>query len=200
MMEQWAAQQPEPEFFKLLDVASRIAGTGSLGLSRYFLLIEGKGSPNKNYFLDLKQSISSSLQTYLRLPQPQWQNEADRIVSIQTRIQATPQAMLNAVVMGGKSYVLRGLQPEEDKLSLDLWNGKLRRLQKVMKTMGEVTAWGQLRSSGRQGSATADAFIDFAADAKTWQDSVLDYARDYADRVEADYQEFCEHSAVSRKQ
>ncbi|MEP7336272.1 MAG: DUF2252 family protein, partial [Acidobacteriota bacterium] len=42
----WAAKQPKPKFFRLLDVARRIAGTGSLGVDRYALLVEGKGSPD----------------------------------------------------------------------------------------------------------------------------------------------------------
>ncbi|MEH1934427.1 MAG: hypothetical protein V7L14_12055 [Nostoc sp.] len=33
-----------------------------------------------------------------------------------------------------------------------------------MQTMGEVTAWDQLRSGGRQGSAIADDLIKFARD------------------------------------
>src|SRR5919199_3008895 len=60
LMKDWAATQPEPDFFKLLDVAGRIAGTGSLGVPRYVLLIEGKGSPHQNYLLDLKQPRQSS--------------------------------------------------------------------------------------------------------------------------------------------
>jgi Uncharacterized protein conserved in bacteria (DUF2252) len=94
--------------------------------------------------------------------------------------------------MGEQSYVLRALQPEEDKLSLELWNGELRRLQNVMATMGEVTAWAQLRSSGRQGSAAADDFIHFANHAGDWEDTVLGYAKSYAEQVEAYYDEFCQ--------
>src|SRR6476646_9074623 len=70
-MSDWATQQPNPKFFKLLDVAHRIAGTGSLGIERYVLLVEGNGSPNQNYLLDLKAETQSSLQPYLQLPQPQ---------------------------------------------------------------------------------------------------------------------------------
>lgn len=70
------------------------------------------------------------------------------------------------------------------------WNGKLRRLERVLETMGRVTAWNQLRSGGHQGSAIADDLIAFAA-APRWQEDVLDYARFYAGKVEADYREFC---------
>jgi len=46
-------------------VARRIAGTGSLGVERYVLLIEGKGSPDGNYLLDLKQALPAVLRAHV---------------------------------------------------------------------------------------------------------------------------------------
>lgn len=186
----WASHQPNPKFFNVLDIAHRIAGTGSLGLERYVILVEGDGSPHENYLLDLKAARSSSLRPYTQLPQPTWNSEADRITAIQFRFQESAPALLNPLTMDGKSFVLRELQPTADRVDLDQWNGKLKRLKKVVQTMAEVTAWGQLRSSGRQGSAIADDLIAFAQDAAAWHPPVLDYARSYAAQVEADYQTF----------
>jgi uncharacterized protein (DUF2252 family) len=186
----WAPQQSEPEFFELLDVAHRIAGTGSLGVDRYVLLVEGKGSPDHNYLLDLKEARTSSLRPYLAISQPHWTTEAERIVAIQQRIQGTSPALLFPVVIGKTPYVLRELQPSEDRVDLDNWQGKLRRLETVIQTMAEVVAWSQLRSTGRQGSAIADDLIGFAG-APEWQDGLLRYAKLYADQVETDYKEFC---------
>jgi uncharacterized protein (DUF2252 family) len=199
----WAAKQPNPEFFKLLDIAQRIAGTGSLGLSRYILLVEGKGSPHENYFLDLKESPPSSLQPYVKLPQPIWENEAARAIAIQTRAQGTSPAMIAALEMvekdQKKSYVLRELQPSQDKISLELWNGKLRRLQKVLTTMGKITAWDQLRSGGRQGSAIADELIAFAENSVHWESELLRYAQAYAVKVETDFEEFSRDYNLDQK-
>ena len=58
----FASEQPNPAFFNVLDVARRIAGTGSLGVDRYVILVEGKGSPDGNYLLDLKQALPSALE------------------------------------------------------------------------------------------------------------------------------------------
>jgi len=55
--------------------------------------------------------------------------------------------------------------------------------------MGRVTAWAQLRSSGRQGSATADDLIKFAG-ASGWKRRLIDYGRSYETRVQADYKQF----------
>ncbi len=190
LMKHWTATQAKPNFFKLLDVAGRIAGTGSLGVPRYVLLVEGKGSPNQNYLLDLKQACPSSLNPYLKQPQPQWTSEAARVVAIQQRVQGTPPALMGGVIHEGKSFALRELQPLQDKVKLNLWDGKLRRLEKVMKAMGKITAWDQLRSGGRQGSAIADDLIQYGT-VPHWRSALLDYAKDYSARVEKDYRAFC---------
>jgi uncharacterized protein (DUF2252 family) len=192
-IEAWAARQPEPGFFTLLDVAHRIAGVGSLGVDRSVLLVEGKGSPDRNYLLDLKEELPSSLQPYLKLKQPAWKHEAGRVVTIQERAQGTSPALLTAVEMAGRSYVLKELQPTQDKIDLTEWNDKLHRLEKVVATMGRVTAWAQLRSSGRQGSAIADDLIAFA-NAPKWPSELQKYAKSYASQVEEDYRGFCSGS------
>ena len=158
---EFAAKQPDPKFFNVLDVARRIAGTGSLGVERYIVLIEGKGSPDGNYLLDIKEAIPSSLVPHLKIKQPRWASEAERVVTLQDRMQAIAMAFLHAVSIDGKSYILRGLQPSEDRVALDHWNGKIRRLEEVLATMGQVLAWDHLRSSGRAGSAIADELVDF---------------------------------------
>lgn len=183
----------DANFYQVLDVQQRIAGTGSLGLERYAVLVEGKGSPDGNYLLDLKLTETCSLQPYLTLPQPDWSNESARVVAIQERVQGTSPALLAMIVDGNKSYVLRELQPEEDRVSLQAWDGKLERLNKLMQTMGEVTAWDQLRSGGRQGSAIADDLIKFAH-LSDWRNQILEYAISYSKQVELDYQEFCQKS------
>ncbi|MEH2452775.1 DUF2252 domain-containing protein [Nostoc sp.] len=187
------SKQKDANFYQVLDVQQRIAGTGSLGLERYAILVEGKGSPDGNYLLDLKLTETCSLQPYLTLPQPDWSSESARVVAIQERVQGTPPALLAMIVDGNKSYVLRELQPEEDRVSLQAWDGKLERLNKLMQTMGEVTAWDQLRSGGRQGSAIADDLIKFAH-LSDWCNQILEYAISYSKQVKLDYQEFCQKS------
>ena len=176
------------DFYQILDIQKRIAGTGSLGLERYIILVEGNGSPDENYLLDLKEIQSSSLQPYLPVSQPEWETPATRVVAIQQRLQGTSLALLEAINDGNKSYLLRELQPDEDAVSLQAWDGKLGRLQKLIQTMAEVTAWDQLRSGGRQGSAIADELINFGQ--SSWHNSILEYAVYYSQKVNQDFQEF----------
>lgn len=185
----FADRQPHPEFFKVLDVARRIAGTGSLGVERFIVLVEGKGSPDGNHLLDLKLAQPSSLLPRLRVRQPAWATEAERVVALEQRLQAVPVAFLHALAIDGQPYVLRGLLPSEDRVALQNWNGKLRRLEKVVATMGQLTAWAHLRSGGRGGSAIADELVEFGR-RSDWQNELLDAARQCAASVTADWRAF----------
>ncbi len=192
-MKVFAIQQANPEFFKLIDVAQRIAGKGSLGIERYVLLVEGKGSPDNNYLLDLKKAIASSLAPYSIWEQPKWQSHADRIVSIQKRSQAIAISFLHSINIGVDSYVLRELQSTQspvDHLKIKKWDTNLELSEQLMQSLGQVVAWSHLRSSGRQGSAIADQLIDFASKSK-WKSEVIEYAKAYSQQVDQDWKEFC---------
>ncbi|MHB8471664.1 MAG: DUF2252 domain-containing protein [Gammaproteobacteria bacterium] len=189
-MKQFTAAQSNPRFFRMLDVARRVAGTGSLGVDRTIILVEGKGSPNGNYLLDLKEALPSCLTPKLRVRQPVWNTEAERIVAIQQRMQAVSPAFLHAVVIDKKSYVLRGLQSSQDRVDLQRWDGREGPLEQVMTTLGQLAAWGQLRSSGRQGSASADELVAFGAKTK-WRKALIEVALEYSKKVEQDWESYC---------
>jgi uncharacterized protein (DUF2252 family) len=189
-MRGFARTQPKPEFYRLLDVARRIAGTGSLGVERFVLLVEGKGSPDANYLLDLKQALPSTLVRHLDARQPRWESEAQRVVCLQERVQAISPAFLRPVIIDGAAYILKGLQPAEDRVTLGLWHGQLERLLGLMATLGEIVAWAELRSTGRQGSACTDELIDFGG-RKKWRTKLIALARACQKQVDLDWREFC---------
>ena len=188
------AQIATPRFFNLLDAARRIAGGGSLGLGRYALLVEGEGSPDGNYLLDLKQAQPAALEPYLhsQWKQPAWKSPADRIIAIQTRVQAFPPALLSPATLSNTPYILKELQPTKeptDRVELKKLGSTEAQLEKLMALMGRVVAWGALRSSGYQGAATVDQLVDFA-ESKRWQKPLMAYAHHYSDRVRQDWREF----------
>lgn len=189
-MEDFATRQPAPRFFRPLDVARRISGNGSLGVERYIILVEGKGSPDGNYLLDLKAAQPSSLLPHLAARQPHWESEAERVVAVQRRMQAISMAFLQPVRLDGQSCVLRALQPSEDRVDLRACSGRQKRLAGLVRTMGEIVAWGQLRSSGRDGSALADALIDFGTH-PVWRDELIELARLCANAVREDWATYC---------
>lgn len=187
--EEHARQQLNAKFFRPLDAAKRIAGTGSLGLDRYVILVEGHGSPDFNYLIDLKQATPSALNPYVKHNQPHWKSEAHRIISVQHWAQAISPAFLSAVDFQGRPFIFKGLQPTQDRLALEGWNGKMKRLEQVISSMGNLIAWSHLRSSGRSGSSIADEWIAFGS-TKKWQTPLLKYAADYAEKVAADWKQY----------
>lgn len=185
----FALTQPEPDFYEVLDVARRIAGIGSLGVDRYAILVTGKGSPDGNYLLDLKEAMPSVLASRVAARQPQWPTEAHRVVTVQRRLQAVSPAFLQPVLLAESSYVLRALQPSEDRVTLDAATQGRGALEQTMQTLARMLAWAQLRSSGREGSATADELVDFGRRAK-WRQKLLDASLACADQVLRDAQVF----------
>jgi uncharacterized protein (DUF2252 family) len=158
-------------FFKLIDTARRIAGCGSLGLPRYVLLVQGRGSPDQNFALDLKFAAPSAVSQWLQSPQPDWPSEAARVVTVQRIVQAISPALLVAVEFERQPCVLKELQPSIDRLDLGLWRGKERRMLQAVEGMGHVTAWAHLRGCGHFGGATAE-MLQAYVESKRWRGEV----------------------------
>ena len=189
-MHDFAKGLPNPDFYAVRDVARRIAGTGSLGVDRYAILVEGKGSTDAHYILDLKLSLPSSLLPRLKVIQPAWESEATRVVALQRRVQAVSMAFLQPVNLAGVSYVLRGLQPSEDRVTLDRSPRTMSELEQVIGAMGRIVAWGQLRSAGRAGSALTDELIEFGQHTP-WKAPLLDASQECVERVRKDWKTYC---------
>ena len=187
-----AATRPdERTFFRVRDVARRIAGTGSLGIERWVVLVEGKGAPRRQCLIDVKAALPSAMHVALTAPQPKWSSEAERVVWVQTHMQAASPALLRAVVAGKRSYVLKELQPREDRLVFNQIDQVSPTLAGAVRAMGMLLAWAQLRASGRRGAASADALVDFAANA-SWRRAVAEYAASYAQQADTDHRTFRE--------
>jgi uncharacterized protein (DUF2252 family) len=186
----WLKQHPNPFFKRVLDVAVRVTGGASLGLERYIVLVENH--KEKRYLLDLKEARPSTLTDLNPLSQPAWPTEADRIVHIQNRVNNVLPTLLNALLTDvSKSFVLKELQPEQDKFDYNYWDGEMDSLEDLLRTMAQITASGHLRSSGRQGSSITDDLIAFAHET-TWQKDLLHYCAQYPQKVHRDYFIFCE--------
>jgi uncharacterized protein (DUF2252 family) len=187
---QWLKKAKSPySRYRVLDAAFRIAGTGSIGVKRYVFLIRNLDNPKKFMLVEMKQAKPSSLQPYIKVQQPAWTNEAERVVAIQERMESTPPALLNDLLYDNESYLLREMQPMADKIDFLIIKDRYKDIECVIDEMALLTASAQLRSSGRQGAAVADALIAFGQD-KHWQQSIIDYAEKYADQVKKDYEAF----------
>lgn len=175
--------------FRVLDASFRVAGTGSLGCRRYVFLFQDKEEPKKYLLIGMKEALPSSLQPWLTLTQPHWISEAERVVAVQKRMQNVCPALLGTTLFEGHSYVVKEMQPLEDKINFLLVRDRYRDIACVVEDMAFLTASAQLRSAGRQGASGPDDLIVFGQDSH-WQQSLLDYSMAYAAQVKKDYQEY----------
>ena len=183
----WLDEKQGKNAFKVLDIAGRIAGTGSIGLQRYVLLVLKEETGN-HHLIDIKETRTSSVSKFIKLEQPLWSSDADRIISLQNRIQYVAPAWLHTLTFRNTTFVVKEMQPSQDRMDLRLCKGKKRKLADILDTMARLTAAGQLRSAGRQGSSNADDLIAFANSAKNWHKKILRYAEQTAAATIKQYQ------------
>jgi uncharacterized protein (DUF2252 family) len=181
-----------PYNYKVIDGVFRLAGTGSVGLERYaFLLKSSNDSGYKYILLDMKEASPSSLSPFCSVKQPSWTSEADRIVSVQRRMQNRCPALLSTSEFRGKSFIMQEMQPTKDSIDFVALVDRYRDMYSVIDSMAMLMASSQLRSTGQDGSAVTDELKRFAANT-AWQDQVLEFAKGYAERMKAYYAEFLE--------
>ena len=183
----WNKSRRKRARFDIVDVAERLAGTGSMGVARYVVLASRVG---KLALFDVKEEPVGSAAPYLTTRQPRWSDESERVVSVQTRAQAVSPSPLGTAQDSRDSFVVKKLSPTEDRIQWSAWNGKLDRLEHVAATMGQVTAWSHLRGAGWKGAASVKLLQVYGAD-RPWPPVALEYASAYAAHVQADYEQFC---------
>lgn len=190
-IKQWAKAKQDSAFYEIHDIAFRIAGTSSLGLERYILLVEGRGMPDEAFLLDLKETTPSCLAKYIPVRQPQWKNEAQRLIEVQKRMLSSPPALLADIQIGNKSFILKELQPQADRIDYTMFRGKVKKLKNMLEDMAAMSAWDTLRTGGRQGSAIADEFIYFAGNDSLLKKNLLDTAFLYMNTFDLYYKSYC---------
>jgi len=181
-----------PYNYKVIDGVFRLAGTGSVGLERYAFLLKSSNDTGYKYILlDMKEASPSSLSPFCSVEQPSWTSEADRIVSVQRRMQNRCPALLSKSEFRGKSFIMQEMQPTKDSIDFVALVDRYRDMYSVIDSMAMLMASSQLRSTGQDGSAVTDDLKRFAADT-AWQEQVLEYAKGYADRMKMYYADFLE--------
>jgi uncharacterized protein (DUF2252 family) len=185
------AQADKLKDMEIQDCAYRVAGTGSIGSERYMMLVRNKKT-KKCYLLDMKESKPSSLLKHIDIRQPKWANESERIITIQTRMEFCPPALLRPVYYNKKWFVLKELQPVQDKVDLTQAKGKQNKLEDIILPMAKLAAYAHLRGTGRQGSSTADELSESVSRTK-WLRLRYELAQDLAAQTQKDYRNFLEY-------
>lgn len=187
----------------VLDVARRVAGNGSLGVERYVVLAHRPSG--RLMLLDVKCPAPSSAAVQSPYLQPAWASEAQRVVSVQSMMQAAHPALLGTLMLPrGKMHracVVRELLPSEDRVALAGLIKRPRQLADLFQALGQILAWNQLRAGGRRGAESADALVDWAASPR-WahhvEPALLRRSHEAASRVVRQWQAYARGTPLWR--
>ncbi|PPK52753.1 DUF2252 family protein [Marinobacter persicus] len=141
------------DFFQLKDVARRVsAGTGSLGTTRYYALIEGEeGDEGDDIILDIKEQVGPALLLAMSEEEREayanaYPSEGERHAQAFHALAEHPDQYLGWLELDGKVFSVRERSPFKD----DFDTGKLTKkshLKKMAATWGEVLATEHKRAS-----------------------------------------------------
>lgn len=183
----------------MTDAVFRIAGTGSVGLERYAFVLKSNNEVGPGFILlDMKEAATSSLTPFVKSPQPNWTFHAERVVTLQRRMQNRFPALLSWSHFRGKSFIMQEMQPSKDNINFGLLNERYRDMYSAIDTMAALTASSHLRSTGQDGSCITDELKAFGR-RDDWVQPVLDYARAYAQTVKTYYESLIEDMAKMRE-
>jgi len=188
-IQQWAAKKNQLSNHRCVDVAFRIAGTGSIGVNRYCFLFQDTDNTSQYKLIDMKEARASSLAKYTNRKQPIWPTEAKRIFFVQKFMQNNNPELLSTTRFNKSSYLIRELQPSADKISFKKIKEQHEDIKQVIDDMAMLTASAQIRISGRKGAAVADELIAFG-NKKGWQKKLIDFSKSYSKKVNDYYQEY----------
>jgi uncharacterized protein (DUF2252 family) len=176
-------------FYRPVDVAFKVVGTGSVGLRDYCVYFEGNG-PGDPLFLQIKEEPASAYQSYLPDARPAHHN-GQRVAEGQRAMQLQSDPFLGWTHFGGRDYLVRQLNDHKGSVDLqDLAGGGLEAYAEVC---GELLARGHARS----GDPLILAGYIGAGDG--FADALAKFGSLYADQTEKDWQELKRSGKAQKK-
>lgn len=182
---------------RVKDVAIRLGqGTASLGLDRYYVLIEGpEQDGTDDLIIEFKQARRSAL-TGLVPPSPfEMDSRAERITHAQSVHLSRGDRFYGHIEFDGLSYMTRERAPFRDSIDLDdLSKSEWRDYARIC---GSVLAKVHALSdeAGLVDYDIEPAIVNAIGPTELFIEDILEYALEAADRVRRDHAMFCEDHA-----
>ena len=166
--------------YRVVDMARKVVGVGSVGLAAYAVLLQGRDDDDP-LFLQLKQAVASVLAPFA--PGRTFAQHGHRVVAGQRVMQAASDIFLGWVTEAdGRDLYVRQLA--DDKWSLDIRSARKEGLMLYMRVCGESLALAHARSSDRI------AIAGYLGGGDLFDRAIADFAEAYAAQNEADYKAF----------
>jgi uncharacterized protein (DUF2252 family) len=165
-------------FYRPVDVAFKVVGTGSVGLRDYCIYFEGNG-PADPLFLQIKEEPASGYTAYLPDAHPVPHN-GQRVAEGQKAMQLQSDPFLGWTHIGGRQYLVRQLNDHKGSIELeDLDCGGLE-------AYGEVC--GELLARGHARSCDPRVIAGYLGSGDGFAEALAKFGSAYADQTEKDWE------------
>jgi len=168
-------------FYRPVDVAFKVVGTGSVGLRDYCIYFEGNG-PDDPLFLQIKEEPNSGYAPYLPNAHTARHN-GQRVAEGQRAMQMQSDPFLGWTHIGGRQFLVRQLNDHKGSIELcDLAGGGLKAFAEVC---GELLARGHARSGDPM------VIAGYVGSGEGFAAALAKFGVAYADQTEKDWENLC---------
>jgi len=169
------------ERFRVVDVARKVVGVGSVGTRAFIVLLQGRDEHDP-LFLQVKEATTSVLEAYL--PRSRYEQPGERVVQGQRMMQAASDIYLGWT---------KGLDVNRHFYWRQLRDMKGSVLVEAMTPLGltfyaRTCGWTLARAHARSGDPVAVGA--YLGDGDAFDRSINDFAERYAYQNEQDYEQF----------
>jgi uncharacterized protein (DUF2252 family) len=168
-------------FYRPVDVAFKVVGTGSVGLRDYCIYFEGNG-PGDPLFLQIKEEPASAYTPYLPDAHMAHHN-GQRVAEGQRAMQLQSDPFLGWTQIAGRQYLVRQLNDHKGSINLQDLAGP--GLEAYAEVCGELLARGHARSGDPQ------VIAGYLGSGGGFAEALSKFGSLYADQTEKDWKELC---------
>lgn len=169
------------KFYRPVDVAFKIVGTGSVATHDYVVLhFAGDGFADP-MFLQVKEAVQSAYAPYVKSSQTTM-HQGERVVHGQRMMQFMSDILLGWTTVAGRQYLVRQLSDHKGSIANEDLKGQ--GLIEYATTCGEVLARGHARSGDPA------VIAGYLGTNDRWDKALEKFAVAYADQTTKDYEQF----------
>ena len=164
--------------YRVVDIAHKVVGVGSVGLRAYLALCEGSSSDDV-LFLQLKQARRSVVARFVHGDQAWHAHQGQRVVEYQKALQTVSDPLLGWTTVGDRQYYVRQFRDMKGAVVVDGLDAAA--LADYAGVCGLLLAKGHARTSG------ASMIAGYLGGSDKAVEALSRFARRYADQTERDH-------------
>jgi uncharacterized protein (DUF2252 family) len=164
--------------YRVVDIAHKVVGVGSVGLRAYIALLEGS-SADDVVFLQLKQARRSVVAKFVHGDRAWHDHQGQRVVQYQQALQTVSDPLLGWTTVGQRQYYVRQFRDMKGAVVVDGIDAAA--LADYAGVCGLLLAKGHARTSG------ASMIAGYLGRSEKVVDALCRFARRYADQTERDH-------------